>query len=29
MTEQVCAENNTNYFGQNVAPIPIATRADF
>jgi hypothetical protein len=29
MTEQVCAENNTNYFGQNVVPIPMATRADF
>ncbi|HYK81204.1 MAG TPA: hypothetical protein VEU95_16340, partial [Micropepsaceae bacterium] len=29
MTEQVCAENNTNYFGQNVVPIPTAMRADF
>ena len=29
MTEQVCAENNTNYFGHNVTPVPIATRADF
>jgi hypothetical protein len=29
MTEQICAENNTNYFGQNVSPIPIATRPDF
>jgi cell division protease FtsH len=29
MTEQVCAENNTNYFQQNVSPIPMATRADF
>jgi hypothetical protein len=29
MTEQVCAENNTNYFGQNVVPIPMAKGADF
>jgi len=29
MTEQVCAENNTNYFGQNVSPIPMARIADF
>lgn len=29
MTEQVCAENNTNYFGQNVSPIPLARTADF
>ena len=29
MTEQVCAENNTNYFGQNVSPIPMAKAADF
>ena len=29
MTEQVCAENNTNYFGHNVTPIPTATRPDF
>jgi len=29
MTEMVCAENNTNYFGQNVSPIPIAKTADF
>jgi len=29
MTEMVCAENNTNYFGQNVSPIPMARSADF
>ncbi len=29
MTEQVCAENNTNYFGQNISPIPMARIADF
>ena len=29
MTEQVCAENNTNYFGQNVSPIPMARAPDF
>jgi hypothetical protein len=29
LTEMVCAENNTNYFGQTVVPIPIAAKADF
>jgi hypothetical protein len=29
LTEQVCAENNANYFSQNVVPIPTATRPDF
>ena len=29
MTEMVCAENNTNYFRQNVSPIPMARTADF
>lgn len=29
LTEQVCAENNANYFGQSVVPIPIASTPDF
>jgi hypothetical protein len=29
LTEQVCAENNANYFDQNVVPIPMAARPDF
>jgi hypothetical protein len=29
MTEQVCAENNANYFDQKVMPIPTAIRPDF
>jgi hypothetical protein len=29
MTEMVCAENNTNYFQQNVFPTPMASAADF
>jgi hypothetical protein len=29
LVEMVCAENNTNYFGQSVVPIPAASRADF
>lgn len=29
LVEMVCAENNANYFGQNVVPIPTASRADF
>ena len=29
MTEQVCAENNTNYFGHNVSPNPMASIVDF
>jgi len=29
LTEMVCAENNANYFGQDVVPIPVAGRPDF
>jgi hypothetical protein len=29
LTEMVCAENNANYFGQDVIPIPRADRPDF
>jgi hypothetical protein len=29
LIEQVCAENNTNYFGENVVPIPVAAKPDF
>ena len=29
LVEMVCAENNTNYFGQSVVPIPAAGRPDF
>jgi hypothetical protein len=29
MTEMVCAENNTNFFGQKVSPNPMASAADF
>jgi hypothetical protein len=29
LTEMVCAENNANYFGYNVVPIPLARSSDF
>lgn len=29
LVEMVCAENNANYFGQTVVPIPAAAKADF
>jgi hypothetical protein len=29
MLETVCAENNVDYFHQNLFPIPQATKADF
>ena len=29
LVEMVCAENNANYFGQNVVPIPSAMKSDF
>jgi hypothetical protein len=29
MTEQICAENNTNFFNYEVVPIPQAAKADF
>src|SRR5256714_5673113 len=29
LVEMVCAENNTNYFGKSVVPIPAASRPDF
>jgi hypothetical protein len=29
MPEDICAENNTDFFGYNVAPIPQAEKADF
>ena len=29
LVEQVCAENNANYFGQSVIPIPAASAPDF
>ena len=27
--EDICAENNDNYFGYDMAPMPVATRPDF
>jgi hypothetical protein len=29
LTEQVCAENNTNYFNHEIDPIPQANKPDF
>jgi hypothetical protein len=29
LTEMVCAENDANYFGYNVVPIPLAAKPDF
>jgi hypothetical protein len=29
MSEEICAENNTSYFSHDVAPIPVADKADF
>src|SRR6185436_14564573 len=29
LTEMVCAENNANYYNDNVVPIPVAAKPDF
>jgi hypothetical protein len=29
LTEMVCAENNANYYGYDVSPVPMAQNADF
>jgi hypothetical protein len=29
LSEEICAENNTNFFSHDVDPIPVAARADF